>query len=518
MSTAALQARALIKVFPGVRAVDGVNLTLRSGEVHALLGENGAGKSTLIKMLTGVYRPDGGELLIGGLVAHFSSPIDALRSGVGVVHQERNVVPGFSIAENIALQHLPRKRGLLDRAAMRRQAFEVLRQLDIDLDPDRSISGLSAAQIQLVEIAKALSSDSKVLLLDEPTASITPHEADVLFATVRRLAENGRSVVFVSHKLEEVFALCDRVSVLRDGRSVVDSQPLADFSHGQIVDAMVGRSMQSLTFPYRPVSHSEPPSLRLTGLSTVLGHADVNLSVHRGEILGLYGLVGAGRSELARSLLGLHEISAGTIEVDGVPVRIRSVREAIDRHGIGYVPEDRKSEGVFLEQTVQRNIAVTIWPKIARWLSFLPAKAEREAAATQISALDIKISSAAQLAGQLSGGNQQKVSLAKWLAARPKILIIDEPTVGIDIRTKGAFHELIWGLAADGIAVLLISSDLPETITLADRILVLRDYRVVGEIDNDHDYNRVSQQVIRTIHESPRGVGTTFVQTENSFT
>jgi ribose transport system ATP-binding protein len=503
MNTPVLQANSLVKVFPGVRAVDEVSLTLRAGEVHALLGENGAGKSTLIKMLTGVLRPDGGELLLDGNIVHFHSPMDALKGGVGVVHQERNVVPGFSIAENIALQNFPRKGGLVDRAAMRQQALDVLGRLGIDLDPDRSISGLSAAQIQLVEIAKALSSDSRVLLLDEPTASITPHEADILFATVRRLVEHGRSVVFVSHKLEEVFALCDRVSVLRDGRSVVDSQPLCDFSHDEIVDAMVGRSMESLRFPARPVVRgAHPPALRTTGLSTALGHVDVNLSVHPREIVGLYGLVGAGRSDLARCLLGLHEVTEGTIEVDGVPVRIRSVREAIDRHGIGYVPENRKEEGVFLEQTVQRNIAITIWPKIARWLSYLPGKAEREAAATQIAALDIKVSSAAQLAGQLSGGNQQKVSLAKWLAARPKILIIDEPTVGIDIRTKGAFHELIWELAADGIAVLMISSDLPETITLADRIVVMRDYQLVGEIDNDHDYDRVSQQVIRAIHAS----------------
>ncbi|MGW4476917.1 sugar ABC transporter ATP-binding protein [Nonomuraea sp. NPDC004354] len=500
MSTPVLEATGLIKTFPGVRAVDGVNLTLRAGQIHALLGENGAGKSTLIKILTGVHRHDGGTLTVAGDPVRFGSPLEALHAGIGVVHQERNVVPQMSIAENIVLQNLPQRWGVVDRAAVRTRARAALERLDLDLDPDRPIAGLSAAQVQLVEIAKALDSESAVLLLDEPTASITPNEAEVLFRTVRGLAEAGTSVVFVSHKLDEVFALCDTVTVLRDGRGVVESQPLSQFSHDDILNHMVGRAMEALRFPPRTIDHSARPALSLHGVCTDVGHRDIDLDVRSGEIVALYGLVGAGRSELARALIGLHEITAGEVRVQGEPVRVTSVREAIGQHRIGYVSENRKEEGVFLDQSVQRNIAATTWSRMTRLLSYVPAKAERAAVDEQIAALGIKVSSPEQPAGQLSGGNQQKVSLAKWLAARPDILIIDEPTIGIDVRTKAAFHELIWELAQSGLAVLLISSDLHETITLADRIVVFRDYRVTAEIDNDHDYDTTSAKVIRAIH------------------
>ncbi|XVV08891.1 sugar ABC transporter ATP-binding protein [Actinoplanes sp. CA-131856] len=494
-----LTAEKLVKTFPGVRALDEATLKLDAGTVHALLGENGAGKSTLVKLLTGVYRPDGGRIVLDGGEQHFGNPMDAQRAGIGVVHQERNLIPAFSVAENISLHHLPSTGGWVDRGRMRAEARRVLDLLEVDLDPDAPISRLSVAQAQLVEIAKALSLDSKVLLLDEPTASLTGDEADRLYTVVRRLRDSGHAVVLVSHKLEEVFAVADTVTVLRDGRSVTEAAPLEDFTQSQVVDLMVGRAYESVSLPERTVSATAEPALRLDGVSTALGHKDVSLEVRPGEILGLYGLVGAGRSELAKAVLGLERITGGTVEIHGRPARIASVGEALRRHRLGYVTEDRKDEGLFLKQPIARNIAVTVWRRLAK-AGLVGDRAERKLTDTYVERLGIRIASPQQLAGQLSGGNQQKVSLAKWLAADCDILIVDEPTVGIDVRTKAAFHELIAGLAADGLALLLISSDLPETVALADRIAVMSGLRIVGELANDHDYARMSRRIIRLIH------------------
>jgi ribose transport system ATP-binding protein len=490
-------------LFPGVRALDGVTLKLEAGSVHALLGENGAGKSTLIKVITGLYKPDGGRLVLDGNEVQFGSPHESASAGIGVVHQERNLIPGFTIGENILLQKLPTSRGLVDRGTIRTEAARWLAELDLDLDPDLPVTELSVAQAQLVEIAKALSVESRVLLLDEPTASITPNEAERLFRVIAKLRNDGRSVLFVSHKLEEVFQICDTVTVLRDGASVLESGPLGDLTRDQVVDLMVGRVHEALTLPARTVPEAAP-LLELSGVGTATGHADVDLSVRPGEIVGLYGLVGAGRSELAKALLGLDRITAGEVRVRGEVVRIRNVRDALRNYKIGYVTENRKEEGVFLEQSVSRNIAVTVWDRLRKalvpGLRFVPKKGEAELVAEYVEQLGIRIASPAQLAGTLSGGNQQKVSLAKWLAAKTEILIIDEPTVGIDVRTKDAFHTLIWDLAANGLAILLITSDLPEMITLADRVVVMRDHRVQGEVANDHDYDTMSQRVIRLIH------------------
>ncbi|GII57754.1 ABC transporter permease [Planotetraspora thailandica] len=498
-----LSAEGLVKTFPGVRALDGATLRLAAGSVHALLGENGAGKSTLIKILTGVYRPDGGRVLMGGAEVHLAGPLDAQKAGIGVVHQERNLIPEFSVAENIVLHHLPRRFGLVDRPRMKAEARRCLDLLDLDLDPDMPVAGLSVAQAQLVEIAKALSVDSKVLLLDEPTASLTGDEADRLYGIVGKLRDNGHAVVLVSHKLEEVFAVADTVTVLRDGHTVADAEPLAGYTQDQVVDLMVGRAYASVRLPERRVDPETPAALRLREVSTARGHRDVSLSVRPGEILGLYGLVGAGRSELAKALLGLDRITSGTVEVHGRPVRIRDVGEALRRHRIGYVTENRKEEGLFLDQPITRNIGVTVWRSLAR-AGLVTERAERRVVEEYADRLGIKASSPRQLAGQLSGGNQQKVSLAKWLAARCEILIVDEPTVGIDVRTKAAFHELIAELAGEGLALLLISSDLPEIVTLADRIAVMNDLAVRGELLNDHDYGRMSQAIIRLIHGDAR--------------
>jgi ribose transport system ATP-binding protein len=496
-------AEKLVKVFPGVRALDEATLRLEPGSVHALLGENGAGKSTLIKIMTGVLRPDGGRIVLAdGSEAHFGGPHDAQRAGIGVVHQERNLIPAFSVAENIALSAVPQRFGFVDRNAMRAIAHRCLDRLQVELDVDRPVSSLSVAQMQLVEIAKALAVDTQVLLLDEPTASLTSDEADRLFAVVRALREHGHAIVLVSHKLDEVFAIADTVTVLRDGRSVAQAQPLSGFGHNEIVDLMVGRAHAVLELARTPVDRNAVPALELDGVSTADGHRDVSLAVRPGEIVGLYGLVGAGRSELARAVLGLDKITAGTVKIRGELARIRDVGEALSRYRMGYVTENRKEEGIFLEQPISRNIAVTVWRRLARF-GLVRAADENSLVSTYQERLGLRLSGPAQLAGQLSGGNQQKVSLAKWLAADCDILVIDEPTVGIDVRTKAAFHELIVGLAADGLAILLISSDLPEMVTLADRVLVMRDHQVVGEVANDHHYERTSQAVGRLLHAVP---------------
>jgi ribose transport system ATP-binding protein len=456
-------------------------------------------RTARIKILTGVHRPDGGRLEIGGQAVTLDSPQAAVRAGVGVVHQERNLVPEFSVGENIVLQRLPAKGGLLDRAAVRAEARRCLDLLELDLDPDRRVRGLPVSQLQLIEVAKALSMDSRVLLLDEPTTASTPSEVDRLFDVIRRLRDSGTAILFVSHKLEEVYALCDTVTVLRDGVSVLESVSLAELDRSDLISAMVGREHSTTELPARPPAESEPV-LELSGVSTGYGHRDVSLSLHRGEILGLYGLVGAGRSELAKALLGFSPITAGQVRVRGTSVRISDVRHALKKYRIGYVPEDRKEEGLFLDQPVARNIAVTVWDRIQRWFGGVSSRRERALAEDYVRRLGIRLSSTGQLAGQLSGGNQQKVSLAKWLAADTEILIIDEPTVGIDVRTKAAFHELIWQLAADGHAILLITSDLVEMVTLADRIVVMRGFHVCGEVANDHSYEPVSHEVMGLIH------------------
>jgi len=501
MSDVLLEGRGVVKVFPGVRALDGVGLRLTAGSVHALLGENGAGKSTLIKVLTGVHTPDGGRLTWRGEEVRLRSPLEATRTGIGVVHQERNLIPDFSVAENITLQSPPSRRGLVDREAMNAPALRCLAELGLDLDPHRPVRELSVAQQQLVEIAKALYTESQVLLLDEPTASLSPQEAERLFDVVRRLTARDTCVVFVSHKLEEVFAICDTVTVLRDGRSVLESAPLADHTHDDIVNLMVGRAHTATEMRPRTPDRTAAPVLALAGLSTADGHRDISLEVRPGEVVGLYGLVGAGRSELVKAVLGLDRVTGGEIRVHGKPARIASPRQALHEFGIGYLTENRKEEGVFLEQPIHRNITVTVWKKLAKALGFVSASEERNVAQDLVDRLSIRVAGLEQNAGELSGGNQQKVSLAKWLAADTRLLIVDEPTVGVDVRTKHAFHELLWELARGGLPILLISSDLTEMITLADRVLVMADHRIRGEVDNDRDYERMSGRIIRIIHD-----------------
>jgi len=486
------------KSFPGVRALDKVAFRLERGEIHALLGENGAGKSTLIKIMTGIHEADEGELRLHGTPVRFFSAREAIAAGISAVHQERNLIPRMSVGENIMLEHLPTRLGFIDYDTVHARAREWLERLDLEVDPRIPVWRLSVAQMQIVEIAKALTLESHILLMDEPTASITPHETRVLFRLLRQLRDDGAAIVFVSHKLEEVFDLCDRVTVLRDGRNALTGTAVKELTRADVVRAMIGRDEQVARLGEKPVDRARP-ALELENVATGLGHQDVSLRLHEAEILGLYGLVGAGRSELAKAIIGAEPVTGGTVKVKDRPARIQSVSEALHRHRIGYISEDRKQEGLILLHDVGRNIAVTIWRRIAGLFGWLGEGTARRAAIPMVEKLAIRTPSLGQTVANLSGGNQQKVSVAKWLAANVDILIVDEPTVGIDIRTKSDLHELVWQLAAEGRAILLISSDMPEMVALADRIAVMNGFRILGELDNDHDYDAMSPRIMALI-------------------
>lgn len=496
------QARNIEKVFPGVRALKGVNLSLQPGSIHALLGENGAGKSTLIKVITGVHHQSSGQILVDGQEVRFSNPREAIARGIGVVHQERNLIPRFSIAENIHMEKLgAHYLKPIDYTALNRDARRWLEALNLEIDPATPVSELSVAQMQLVEIAKALSLQSRVLLLDEPTTSLTPSETDNLFRILRRLRDDGASLVFVSHKLEEVLDICDRVTVLRDGENACESRSMEGLGRQDLVRLMIGRAESGGGWRKRAVEH-HPMVLELEGVSTAIGHRNISLSVRKGEIVGLYGLVGAGRTELAKSIMGKFAVASGNVRVSGRPARIRSVAEAIHEYGVGYVSEDRKGDGLILQHSVLANAGVPIWRKLSNTFGVLSDGRIRAAVTPFLKKLEVKTPSLSQTVGNLSGGNQQKISVAKWLAADVKLLIVDEPSVGIDIKTKAYLHDLLRELADNGTAILVITSDMPEMVALADRIVVMDQYRVNGIVENNGVYADMSHDIMTLIHHS----------------
>ena len=501
MADVSFEARGVKKAFPGVLALQDVAITMRGGSIHALLGENGAGKSTLIKIITGVHHPDEGDLRLNGSPVRFEGPREAIAAGVGVVHQERNLIPRFSVGENILLERLG---GSLfhpiDYDAVHAEARRWHDVLELDLDPRTPVSRLNVAKVQLVEIAKALSLRSRILLLDEPTASLTPQEAEVLFRLLRKLRDEGASLLFVSHKLEEVQEICDEVTVLRDGRNACQSQSIVGLSRQDLVRLMIGRSEQIPAWTARD-HRDAPPMLELRGVSTALGHSGIDLTVRAGEIVGLYGLVGAGRTELAKCVLGLHPITKGAVVIASQVEHIDSVADALHRCGIGYISEDRKQEGLILAHSVLENAGITVWRKLAARLGILADETIRRRVSPVIAKLEVRTPSLSQTVANLSGGNQQKISVAKWLAAGVRILIVDEPSVGIDIKTKGYIHDLLRQLADGGAAILLITSDMPEMITLADRIVVMDDYKIKGEMINDRDYDKIGGQIMSLIHD-----------------
>src|SRR5688572_28482707 len=466
------------KSFGAVAALRGAHLELRAGEAHALVGENGAGKSTLVKVLAGVHGPDTGRVLLDGEPVHLDSPAAARAAGIAVIYQEPTLFPDLSVAENIFMGRQPLSAGRrIDRREMHARCAALFERLGVRLDPERPARGLSIADQQMVEIAKALSFDARVLVMDEPTAALSGVEVERLFTVARSLRDSGAAVLFISHRFEEVFDLCDRITVMRDGQWV-STDPVADLTVDQVVRRMVGRDVSSL-FPKLDVEPREVV-LSVRGLTRRGVFSDVSFDVRAGEIVALAGLVGAGRSEVVRAVFGVDTYDQGSVEVAGRPLRPGRPAAAMAA-GIALVPEDRRQQGLVMELSVERNATLTRRWQLARG-GLLSSRAERATAAEWSEKLQVKAGKLADPVSTLSGGNQQKVVLAKWLSTRPKVLIVDEPTRGIDVGTKAEVHRLLSQLAADGLAVVMVSSELPEVLGMADRVLVMHEGRLVDDI------------------------------------
>ena len=464
------------KSFGGVKALQSVEFAAYGGEVHALLGENGAGKSTLIKCFTGVYRPDEGEITVDGKPAHFADPRDARRAGIAAIYQEPSLFPDLDITENIFVgRQMTAGGGRIAWRRMVQEARRLLEQLGVHLDPGTKARYLSVAEQQMVEVARALSIDAKILIMDEPTSSLTLAEVAELFRIVRQLRDSGTAVVFISHRLEELFELADRVTILRDGR-YVGTQSLTNVTTEQLIEMMVGRTLADL-FPKQVVAPGEV-LLQVEALSLAGVFNDISFDVRAGEIVGLAGLVGAGRTDVAQTIFGITPATSGVIKVAGKQVAIADPQAAM-RLGLAYVPEDRQHHGLLLPMSIAHNITLPDLAHFSR-LGFLDNGGERKAAEAAADQMEVKRTSVTQKVNELSGGNQQKVVLAKWLATNPRILILDEPTRGIDVGTKSAVHALMSQLAAQGIAILMISSELPEILGMSDRVLVMREGRLTG--------------------------------------
>ena len=481
MAAPLLRLDGIEKSFPGVRALRGVGFDVRAGEVHALLGENGAGKSTLIKVMSGVHRPDAGTLEVDGTPARFASPDDARAAGIATIYQELLLFPELTVAENVFMGHPPRTRfGGLDWAAMRKRASSLLASLDIhDLDVNAVVGTLSVGNRQRVEILRALSQDARLLIMDEPTAALAEHDVARLFDIVRRLRARGVGVVYISHRMDEIFALADRVTVLRDG-SYVGTREVAATNSPELVEMMVGRRIESL-FPKVTVPIGEPV-LELRGLIRPPRTKGVSLTVRAGEIVGLAGLVGSGRSELAQVVFGVTPATGGAILLDGRAITVGSPGEARTR-GIAYVPEDRGTQGLVRPMSVRENMSLSVLRKVSSG-GFLDVAAEERLADEYVARLGIRTAGIEVAASKLSGGNQQKIVVGKWLATRPKLLILDEPTRGIDVGAKAEIHRLMGELAGRGLAILMISSELPEVLGMSDRVLVMREGALVAEFSH----------------------------------
>ncbi|MER5639123.1 sugar ABC transporter ATP-binding protein [Kitasatospora sp. NPDC002227] len=483
-----LQVRGIRKEFPGVVALDGVDFRLFPGEVHALMGENGAGKSTLIKVLTGVHPADGGEVVLAGQPVWIAGPLQAQQAGISTVYQEVNLCPNLSVAENIFIGREPRRFGMIDWAAVRRRAAELVRELELDIDVHVPLHSCSIAVQQLVAIVRAVSVNAKVLILDEPTSSLDRDEVGQLFAVMRRLRDQGVAILFVSHFLDQIYEICDRMTVLRGGR-LEGEYRTEELNQVELVSQMIGAELAGLdelgggarrerTAPARGTAF-----LQADGLTRRGAVEPYDLVIERGEVIGLAGLLGSGRTEAARLLFGADQSDGGTLRIEGVETTLRGPRDAIAR-GIAFCSENRKTEGLVGELTVRENIVLAL--QAARgWTRPLSRTVQDDYALRWIRALDIRPGNPEALVRNLSGGNQQKVLLARWLITDPKLLILDEPTRGIDIGAKAEIQRLVAGLAEDGMAVLFISAELEEVLRLSHRVGVLRDHRLVAQLEND---------------------------------
>lgn len=469
-----LALRSISKQFPGVKALDDVWLDLEAGSVTALIGENGAGKSTIVKILTGIYQPDAGQIEVAGKGTQFATPRDAWGSGIAAIHQETVMFDELSVTENVFMGHMPGG-ALIDRAGMRQRTMDLLQRIEADFEADTPLKRLSVAQKHMVEVARALSHNARVVIMDEPTAALSRHEIDELFRLVESLKAEGRAILFISHKFDEIFRLSDRWVCLRDGVKVGDGVT-AEVTEPELVRLMVGRPVDQV-FPKRDIPLGETV-LAVEGLSNATEFADVSFELRRGEILGFYGLVGAGRSEAMHGLFGLSALTHGTVTIESQPLQIKNPSDAIAA-GIAYLPEDRQHEGATLDLSIRENTTLASLKDHVRGL-FLDKSSERNATRSLGERLDVRAASWENAVGDLSGGNQQKVVIAKWLATRPKVVILDEPTKGIDVGSKAAVHDFIGELAEDGLAVILVTSELPEAMGLADRLIVMHEGRIAG--------------------------------------
>ena len=477
MTAPALRMTGITKTFPGIKALSDVALEVDAGEVHAIVGENGAGKSTLMKILAGVYQPDGGSIELQGEPVRLSGPIDARKRGIGMVYQELNLVPDLTVAENITLGSTPRRFGFVDRTALAERTREVLADLDTKIDPRALVGSLTVSQQQIVEIAKAYAAQPRIIVLDEPTSSLSEHETQSLFRIIERMKANGIAIIYISHRLREVVEISDRVTVLRDG-ALVETRPTAGISAAEMIRLMVGRDLTDV-FPKREVPIGDV-AFEIRGLRRAGVFDDVDITVRSGEIVGLAGLVGAGRTEVARAVFGLDRPDAGEVLIGGEPVRLGTPKRAVDA-GIAYVPEDRKRDGIIPQLSIQANISLATLGAVAT-AGWIRGGAERRLAEQKATELHVSPPVVDRRVDTLSGGNQQKVVFAKWLAAAPAVLILDEPTRGVDVGAKADIHEIIGQLAAAGTAILLISSELPEVLAVSDRVYVLHEGRVTAEL------------------------------------
>ncbi len=476
MSEANLRMSNISKSFSGVHALKGVQLELRPGEVHALLGENGAGKSTLVKVITGVHQPDTGEMYLNDQLLHLSDPRHATAVGISAIYQELSIFPDLDIAENIFVGRRPMNAaGFVDWRSMYRESEKLLGSLGVNMDLKRKARYLSIAQQQMIEVARALSLHARILIMDEPTSALTLNEVADLFQIVRRLRDDGTAILFISHRLEELFEIADRVTVLRDG-TYVDTRSMDGVTQEELIRMMVGRTVTEL-FPKKEVDIGDV-ILQVKNLSKRGTFQNVSFELHKGEILGMAGLVGAGRTEVSQAIFGVEPADEGTIEIEGQPLRITNPRQAMEM-GMAYVPEDRQRHGLITPMDITDNITLPRLTSFAKrgWLN---NKETQKAAFEAANQMEVKATTVFQKVRELSGGNQQKIVLAKWLSMNPKILILDEPTRGIDIGTKAAVHKLMTNLASQGIAILMISSELPEVLGMSDRILVMHEGHVTG--------------------------------------
>jgi len=469
------------KSFPGVRALHDVSLEIYPGEVTALIGENGAGKSTLVKVMTGIYQPDEGEIRVGGQAVSLPTAHSASAVGITAIHQETVLFDELTVAENIYLGHAPRNRlGMIDWRKMRAEARETLDAMAAGIDPDIKLKELGIAKKHLVAVARALSIDAQVVIMDEPTAALSQKEIEELYVLVELLKQDGKAILFISHKFDEIYRIADRFTVFRDGEQVGKGQ-IRETSQSQIVQMMVGRAVENI-FPQRHAIIGETV-LAVTGLSHPTEFEDVSFAVRKGEILGFYGLVGAGRSEVMQAVFGMTRPSSGTMVLEGQAIAPKSAADAVEA-GIVYVPEERGKQGVITGEPIFKNVSLPSLGKTSR-NGFLRMAEEFALTRTYAERLDLRASSLSQNVSTLSGGNQQKVVIAKWLATLPKVIILDEPTKGIDIGSKAAVHEFMGELVAQGLSVIMVSSELPEVLGMSDRIVVMREGRVIDTLDND---------------------------------